>query len=372
MIYAHLALLSHLVFIPGFYDGHAPAKLLFILGLSVYALLESAPRMPWRDLPLFWPIIAFLGISLLSLGNVINWHLYIERMSLHVSGFVLFWIVASVKPSAKQINRVALMAFIVVAIMWLSELLVPEEKGVMGNLSFNSIATIQLAWFIGFAVFHKTESYWWAGLLLAPLLMLSFQSDAAILTVVAVWGVAVVCVYVWKDLNMLFAASPAVLVIATMVLLITPTSNKLQQRVAGWKNTMVMSGYLGIGSGQFEIRYPEYASAVVRDPEIDILLDYAHDKATEGLPTRMQISRHPHNEYLLLLAEYGLFGMVAYCFLLSLLLYSRQSHDYLSIGLGLSLIATLVLSVFWFPLTHPSMAASFWVMAGMYVGYQKT
>ncbi len=374
MIYAHLALISHLAFIPGFYDGHTPVKLLFVLGVSVYVLIDSASRISYQSLPLFWPIMAFLGVSLLSLGNVINWNLFIERLSLQVSGFVLFWVIASGKPNARQVNRVGLTAIIVLVGMWVSEFLFPEEKGVMGNLSFNAIATIQLAWFIAAASFHEIKSRWWSLLLLVSLLWLGYRSDAAILTTIIVGMVGVMFVVVNKKDISLFAASiPLVFIVGTFLLMSTSSwqNQKVQQRVAGWKNTISMSGdnFFGIGAGQFEIRYPEYVNAVVRDPEIDIVLDYDHGGATQGLPTRMQISRHPHNEYILFLVEYGPLGLIAYSILLSFILYSRREHDFLSIGLALSLIATLSLSVFWFPLTHPSMAASFWIMAGLYVGY---
>ncbi len=124
---------------------------------------------------------------------------------------------------------------------------------------------------------------------------------------------------------------------------------------------------IGIGYGQYGVRFWEYADALQSDPKSKvfnfILEDVGGIRADQA-----------HNEYLQMAAETGLIGLAAFFFLL-VVFFGRLRNDFRNpelaeerlvlAGIGAGVAYLLVDSLFSFPLRLAGSALVFWLLLGI-------
>lgn len=135
----------------------------------------------------------------------------------------------------------------------------------------------------------------------------------------------------------------------------------LLNRLAMWANTLEMfkdHPLLGVGKGNFKILYSAYAGKKIRDPVFSSTVQ----------------PREAHNDYIELLAETGIFGLLSFALICVLIaLKSWQSipgkndpyRAKLILALSFSFIALLVEASLDFPFEIPVSEAFFWLLSGL-------
>lgn len=154
--------------------------------------------------------------------------------------------------------------------------------------------------------------------------------------------------------------SPAVIRFSAAALELDQDSSFIN-RIAMWANTLEMfkdHPLLGVGKGNFKILYPAYAEKKIKDPVFS---------------ARLQ-PREAHNDYIELLAETGIFGLLSFvliCVLIALKLWQSlpgKNDPYwakLILSLSFPFIALLVTAALDFPFELPVSEAFFWLLSGL-------
>ncbi|HUT02402.1 MAG TPA: O-antigen ligase family protein [bacterium] len=159
----------------------------------------------------------------------------------------------------------------------------------------------------------------------------------------------------------LIIASPSTrsLVIDKAASMINFNDKPIQFRLLTWRSTisMIAERPLGVGLANYEMRYPEY-----RSPE------------EHRITGRFKKVQHAHNEYLQTTAELGVYGTVAFLFLIvsffragaSAARNAQARRDKLMLQAVLvGQLAMLVHSIFSFPAHLPVTLMMFWVYCGL-------
>lgn len=129
----------------------------------------------------------------------------------------------------------------------------------------------------------------------------------------------------------------------------------------------------GLGVGQFGNSYLNYFFDAAEDPEFAAL--NARAERLKGA-----IATYAHNDYLQFWMEGGFFTLLAFLFIVTLVIYrlfKRWSigKDRLeracNIGIGIALITILTDAFFSFPLQLPANGLLFWALLGLYSGYSE-
>lgn len=357
MIFAYLAWLSPLVFIPGVFDAFSGPKRIYVLLLGIAA--SVCATRDFKAFPLLYPIALYVLVAVIPGVWVSDPYLFIERLGIDFAGISLFWVLASKQRDEKEVETLCLFALIIVAACYLVRHFAPPVESLfypMGNPKYFALMAAQaLPLGIGFPpllFFFST----------AVLVVFISESKAALLAT----GVTVFLSLIspWK-LGLMKAGAVLALLIPLAVLFspLRLTGDKYDPRRATWANSKVMAvdamKYVaGFGSGQFQVWYPAYANRAMRETEILLTLE-----SRKVYPDGLGIG-HPHNEALNQIIETGI-GYLILLFILARIFFHVQVNNSLQIALAGSLISTLVLSAFWFPLSHPSMAITFWSTAGL-------
>ncbi|MCX8037197.1 MAG: O-antigen ligase family protein [Candidatus Sumerlaeia bacterium] len=124
---------------------------------------------------------------------------------------------------------------------------------------------------------------------------------------------------------------------------------------------------IGIGYGQYGVRFWEYADALQSDPKNKVFNFILEDVG--GIR-----ADQTHNEYLQMAAETGLLGLAAFFFLL-IVFYGRLRNDFrhpeladerlILAGIGAGVAYLLVDSLFSFPLRLAGSSLVFWLLLGI-------
>lgn len=348
MTWVILAFFSHLVFIPGLYDGFSLPKRVYVIGLGCVAAVYLLRRP--RPLPLFNSIYLYSLIVLSGIFVPTNWY-FAERIALDFSGFLLFWIIATTKFREEQVRDLAVLFCTVLVVAYVFRLHLPANEGMfagLGNFSYFTYLGIIAAplWVIAVGSAGYT-------LVIGPAFALFLSLESRASTAAIIWSLIY---YGLSYGNLLQAKTLAIatLVLPAAVFISVALFHPLQVddvRVAIWQNGIAMSrdaGLLGFGRGQFEFNYPKYANARVRDP---------------ALPGNHH--GHPHNEFLNQVIETGFLGAAAYFAIIGRIFLGMSGTAILQLALSASLVGVICYSSFWFPFLHPSMSITFWSLAGL-------
>src|SRR3990167_3481127 len=366
MTWVILAFFSHLVFIPSIYDGFSLPKRLYVFGLGVaaiYWLLREKKPLP------FFPLIAlYLGISLIPLLWLTNPALFVERLALDVACFALFWAVALSKVDEPKLIFVFLFSiWVIVLVLISSHFTFPSSGGVMGNIKYIAIVSAQVA---TLPLVMSTMGFFAA----SALMFLSLGSRTA-------FAAAFMALCFFVVLKKRIAPRPfktflSVIALAPAFVLILATTVSISDRDEVWRNSpKMLSGFhklaFGIGKGQFETLYPAYVDRTKNVYHTGSVLKTKAGSIPIAPWGHPQSWTHPHNEFLALLIEGGLIGLTLFWSLIVLVLVKGDPGNPISAAIFCSLIVMLLVSTFWFPFTHPSMAATFWATAGLLCAYSR-
>ena len=351
MTWAILAFLSHLIFIPGLMDGFSLPKRVYVFSLGIAAVIFLFSKK--RELPLVGLISSYLVVSVIPYLWIVNAPVFIERIALDVAGFAVFWAVAVSNISRERIHTVLLVAIAVAVTVLAVQHFFPLFNGTMGNRSYSAFVAAQAV-----PLFLAGSS--WA--ILLSLLILPFSSPSR-----AALAAAVISLVVFGIARKIFSIQPFFYV-AVLVVVLSPIAvhyNLLSwpdTRKATWQNSVQMirtkrDWIFGIGRGQFEIQYPAFANRKVRDDLEGAAVDPERKASlTWG---------HPHNEFLNSVIETGVLGAGLFLSIILFLIRPVRPFDKTHLAIACSLLGTVLFSAFWFPFTHPSMAITFWALAGM-------
>jgi|TARA_R110001583_G_scaffold10613_3_gene48701 O-antigen ligase len=387
MLWAILAISSHLVFIPGLYDGHTPVKTVFVIGLGLMAwihcmvsfsnktMLIGYTDISKNETLIYSAIFIYLLLSNLGIYGVINWNLFIDRIALEIACFGIFLAIASSSITTKKLTAIGSTAFVIflllivsTGISWFNHLAFTIDVGAMGNTAFMSIAVAQLLPLAAMSAFCLGSYVWLIAILI---LMIPFLNNSTAALIGGGGAFLIILSYMfWRNGRVLSQYLVLSFIICLPVIFLCVVlfglhlQSGLQHRSITWRNSleMVKAHPLGIGIGQFEIKYPKYANSIHRDKEMHVQYD-VH---------RKQVVRDPHNDLLLRLVERGIAGVIAWLALLFLIVYRPIDYDSIEGCLATALLVTLAIGVLYFPLSHPSMAATFWASAGLYWSYNKS
>lgn len=352
MTWAILAFLSHLVFIPGLYDGFSLPKRVYVFGLGIAAIIFLFTKR--REFPLVGLISSYLFVSMIPFLWVANLPVFTERVALDVACFAVFWAVAVSKLNTYRINLVLLVAVGIAVVAIAAQHFFPLHNGTMGHSHYTAFLSSQassLPLVMGSSIGTVLAA--------ASLMFLSSASNAAFAAAAMslfVFGLAQIF-----SIRYFFYAAVAV-VILTQAIIRYDFVDLPGARKATWQNSVYMlekphEWIFGMGRGQFEIQYPAFANKRIRDIEQDM----------EVAPERKIILAwgHPHNEFLNSVIETGFLGSALFWVIIFFLIEPVRDWNRPVLVVICSLIGTILFSTFWFPFSHPSMAVTFWALAGL-------
>lgn len=116
------------------------------------------------------------------------------------------------------------------------------------------------------------------------------------------------------------------------------------ERLELWRNSKAMVGehvFLGVGAGNWQINFPKYG-----------LNNFGDNKVRQGITT----FQRPHNDFIWILCETGLFGLIAYLSIFGCIVYylikliGNGSNDFLYASLFAVVISYLCIAFVDFPL----------------------
>src|SRR3990167_66473 len=348
MTWVILAFFSHLVFIPGIYDGFSLPKRVYVIGLGCAAAVYLLRRA--KPLPLFDSVYLYASIIMLGIFAPTNFY-FAERIALDFSDFLIFWAVATTPFTKREIKLLSLGACFTLVVAYAFRVFLPSNEGMLAGLG-------DFSYFAYLAILAAPLSIIAAGsygyvFVVGPAftLFLSLESrasSAAIIWLLIYFGASYGNLARAKTLAIVTLLAPATIFVT--VALFQPFQID-DVRVAIWKNSIPMSrdaGLLGFGRGQFEFNYPKYANAKVRD----LSLPAMHHG-------------HPHNEFVNQLIETGFLGTAAFFAIIARIFLNMSAATLMPLSIAASLVGVVLYSSFWFPFLHPSMSVTFWALAGV-------
>ena len=309
MTWIILALLSHLVFIPGLFDGFSLPKRVYVFGLGIAALIYAFRHR--NRLPLFPWIGAYLLVSFIPIFWVANIPVFIERLALDVACFAVFWAVAVSRFKPDSYSLAVLFSIAVAVIVLMAEHFYPTSHGVMGNPAYSAFVSAQAATLpttmIGlFPVFAALV-----------LVVMATASRAAIAAAI----IALFLIGVTRHIRFAVKVSTFLVLVTMILVMLYAGRSDLEQfrsRWIVWKNTAAMvstpaTWIFGIGRGQFEIQYPAYANHYEKDDQMLVSADHKRQF--------LLVWGHPHNEIINLALETGVLREALYWMILCSVLF---------------------------------------------------
>ena len=389
-----LAFALPLVFLPAFSDFYTVPKMFLLhvailLGLLRVAGRPSETRAAIPLTPLSLPLVAFLGVGLLSLSGATFPWAGIEAAWRVWNGILLYHLAVvalAAAPARRRFLDAVGLSIVPVALygilqaigldfLRLSARQVPVSS--LGNTGFVAeylVAALPIAlarafeagrwgWLFRSAVLLGTLHLWltqsragWLGALLAGGILLVAPSSPlrhgiarSHLRRLALMGL-LLAVVLGVFIPGLGPASAA-----RLRVILDPAQASARVRLLIWRGAVDLAArhpFLGVGLGNFEFAYPE-----VRSVE-------------EWRLSRRDVVDDAHNEYLHVAVETGLLGLVAFLWVLTRL--ARLTRDLLrspesrneALPLVASLAGLLFYAGFGFPLKNPVSGAYWWMFLG--------
>lgn len=323
MTFFPLTFLSIFIIGPGLQNRYDLPKTLYLsaLGLwAAYSLLVRHLKGERVYLPLFWPVLAYLGVIGLSFTQTVNLYEYTQQAGLDVMGMIFFWYAANVSGGKHSVILMILLCILII------HSVMPNTMGNSGYKAIVLAMGVPLAVYFGFR----------------GTIILSFLKKK-------VWALGIL----------------VLILIAGIALNVSPDMSSLHTRLTWFKNTTAMivdHPILGVGRGNWPIIYPAYAG-VYDDPYLGI-----HEIDLGPRKKSKLYVNVAHNDWLQITAETGIVGLGAFSWLMWGILRSVVWKDLLSVALWVSALGFLGIALVHFPfqLVVPSML--FWMMSGFLYG----
>lgn len=370
MILSILVLLIPFVVYPGLQDPSGLPKTLYtsvVALLCLVHLLSSGdkfvvPASPWLQI--------FVGLILISALKAHNHYLFLSQFTLDFSGAILCCYVAN-KIKVKTVPVLAsfyimvLVYVLVVSINLYSWLDTPLGFFVV-NPKYLSLLIFPMI-IIAFGLWINSKGWGYSLLVLCACAMggaylgfsFSFAGVAALGVIVAgglAWvGAGMLCDgRIWKFFVALFLSALLFgfgwLIVRPVVL--GPNPYSFQMRTQLWESSAGVwedGGLLGVGRGNWQIRYPFHVIPSER-ARLEIVSDVV-------------MTNNPHSDYWQLLTEVGPLGLVAYlCILIKTMMVRSSVFGY---WLKLALFVFIFEGIFWSLSTYAVMVPFIWILIGM-------
>lgn len=349
MTWAIFAFFPHLVFIPGLYDGFSLPKRVYVFGLGIAAVIFLFSKR--RELPLVGLISSYLVVSMIPFLWVANVPVFMERVALDAACFAVFWAVAGSTLNEDRISIILLLVGTIAVIVIGAAHFFPMYYGTMGNIAYTAFVASQASPLSLAGGFLTTVI---AAVALAILAMGSRAAFLAAILSLFAFGAA-------KIISIRYFFYAAVLVVILSPMLARYDFPRFKDtRKDLWQNSVHVlqkphEWIFGIGRGQFEIQYPAFANKKV--------LDTREGNAVTA--ERFILWGHPHNEFLNSVIETGVLGSALFWLIILFLVEPARRNNRTDLAITCSLLGTILFSAFWFPFSHPSMAITFWALAGL-------
>lgn len=354
--------LSLFVFWPELLDQFGLPKLCFLNLIAFLMAVSFLSNLNGIRFPLKGMWALWFGAIVASIFSVTNSHSLIKTLSLDVIAFTAF--VYGVNASEKQ-KLIALCVMAATPLLlpllyfipwepipvrevfkdrWILKSMGTEQHLVMAVLpSIAASATL----FLG--VLHSAKKYrLWLGLLCMTVFSSFINFGDTLIGAIALLstlGIAFLVLATWASERKIILVSLVAMAALAAPLLIWSIRGELPKRfmdrvdlTADSVRMVQESNYLGVGRGNFHIHFPGYTRTTVYPNE-----------ATD----------HAHNEYIEVMAETGLFGLVAFLILMGAIL-RNLSIEYIP-----GIVGFLLVAFFYFPFSVPTAAVGFWALAGM-------
>lgn len=367
-------LLAPILFFPFFSDLFSLPKLFL---LSITALFFGA-RLTFKknpSFPLLLPISLFLLADLLSIANAVNWWEWYQAVSIDLMGVIVFYYVVNFAKEESLYHF--LLLFVVVAALVSAGALSayylhwPESLanfyrgrgGTMGNPNF---AAVLIGLAIPICVFLCTARIW---PLLPILALLSTHGWLTINKTLIVALGATVCVWwgILKPFHKVAAVVLGMFALTTVLLFKLPFPNfSLGPRLAWWYGSILIERdypVFGTGRGNWPFVYPIYALSAgdktMNTQELNL------DPGKQDIISKVFVNA-AHNDYLQILAETGLLGLVGLLwFLVGIVQAGWRAERESTRWLFLAWLTFPVQMFFGFPFQMAELVVWFWVFGGL-------
>ena len=346
MIYFVLA--SALIFIPTsltFVDMSIP-KLAYLSVLGVvcaWRLRETPLLLPWGT---FLGAVALSGIVVPNLGS------YLSRFSQDVLGAVFFWYGFQAAPwTDRKVAALAIAALAIAAVLMVWRSASDNVNIVnLGGIWALAIPLGIYGGYFGYSVFAKTACAAGVGWGIWSLFVMKRRMDLFALVLGLGVGTLMTTRRRW-----LLVPALTLLAAFSMVIWERGITHSSDPRLEIWRNAaqvILDNPFLGVGRGNLLTAlypYSTYGGS----------LYYGFNGQIKGIVAFL------HNDYLELWVEAGPVALVAYLFLLGLIL-RRLPKTPWEMALYASLITVVVRGLFHSVMFSPAEAAWFWIFAGIY------
>lgn len=412
-----LGLILPLLIIPSLYDLYILPKITFLSCLLAVLILLWAVRVRTSAnaitvySPLFWPILLFFGLNLLSLVKAVNVHEGLYHI-LWLFTYILLFLLVVNNLDVEDLKKIAYWSIIggvIVAAIGIGQFwglripFLPIRLGAtLGtkNMSAQHILLVLPLSFLSFFFYQDTRKEFFYGLAGATMAIFLVYTQSRGSWVGFIGAAVFMLLLVlrssrfpdWRRLWQLNAKKLSILCLCTGFFLIgisMPHFIKVpgvaepeefgerfesifgagdlstQTRLAMWANTldMVKDNYvLGVGAGNWKFVYPMYSRSRMVDP--------AFTEKTQPADA--------HNDWIQMPAEIGV-GLLAFLWLIfaayktgwkvfaKSVTYPHENSRYVGLTvffLLFSILGLLISAVFDFPFRHPVPVFYFWMFLG--------
>lgn len=294
--------------------------------------------------PLIFPIGLYLAASLISGVNAVSYYAVLNRTLFDCLGISIFWYAASLPVATTRKAMTYAPLFVVPALILSFSGIVGNWRGTFGNPEHGAslIATSAL---MGSAAAATYPAYTILAGICFLALYLSTDRSAIIGLVLGsmAWLFARARYYAWR------VTAVGALVFALLFVPLERYFHLAPDRAEGWKPILskaLEQPVFGWGRGNYELHSQVFVQRIV----------------DEGLTPWF---KEAHNDYLELFFEAGVFGLMAFVYLLYRVLWPIPEGIWAA-ALFIAMITTLVRALFLFPFQLPAESAWFWVSAGAY------
>lgn len=366
----NLVVLTPLVCFPLFSDLYSLPKLLYLSAVSLFLLLRLILVQYKRPLsfPLLAPITLFLLAALLSAKNMVNGYEWLFAFSTDLMGVAVFYytvnflkienverLAQSFVMSVSLMAALALMAYYTGFPHFLADFH-EGRGGTMGNRNFAALLT---AMAIPIILMPRA----WATLPFAAVLLWHLGITAsrgafvALGAVMCVWGLFL------KGFERIAFAVLGMFVVTIVVLFAQGnlSMQTLEHRLTWWKGSILMAKdhpVFGVGRGNWPLVYPMYAG-VVKDKTMD-----RQELADGSLISKVFVNA-AHNDYLQILAETGLLGLISLLWFICQLIPVGAELKEPMLGIFLGWLVLLIGALFSFPFQLPELSIFFWLFSAV-------
>src|SRR3990167_2461871 len=370
MISLMFIFMSALIYYPGLSDFAEKFTVPKDFALSLmstvctFSLYARWAKGKYLALPLLFPIVIYVALSLLSLKNALSWHLVFKQISFDLMGFSFFWhVVNSINP--KQVRGILWLLLITVSIpagiSFLGFDIRTAWSSIFGNPEYGAgLSAIGLAVSVGLIKYA-----WPLSILLTTHLVLA-EARSAILGLFLGTGI-VLWLRGFAKLKPILITT-VIIVILALLMVSGPVAHRLRQSGSQWSlTTDPARTHIYSASMQYLQQYPLFGLG--RGNFALHSYSFVYNYGGASLAHRLYFS-YLHNDYLQLWLEAGPVALGVWFFILWRVVWPIPT-SLLGAGLFIGLVAELFRGLFLFPFQLGPDVAYFLIVAGFYFGIKE-